>query len=218
MQNLGAIQPKYIAAGAIAVMVACFALFACLAFIWTVSRSAEGDRIATEVAAAGQTRQATRTPRATTSVTATANPLATRTPFGQPTSLPIGGSTQIVPTIDSSAPRPAPHDAVRNYYTWVGEKRYDLTWPLLSDTFKQKFNCCTPNYDFAGYMQWWESVDHVEFGRVETVSQTGDRATVFVELIYVMKAGTRSDDGQSYIDLVYDGATGQWLFDDKRAA
>jgi hypothetical protein len=232
IERLRTVRPSYIVGGGLVILMTCFVMFACLALIWTTSRNAEGDRIATEVAEDRQTRQS---PRVTvdanagtpaTAESGTPNPLPTRTLVGLPTTLPTAGG--IPPTSDSSTVPigdggsfggtnlPAPDEAVRNYYTLVDANRYDATWPMLTDAFKQKFNCCAPNYDFAGYMQWWESVDRVEFGRVETISQSGDRATVFVELTYVMKAGTRSNDGGSYFDLLYDATTGQWLLDDRR--
>ncbi len=222
-EQIPKIRPAYMVGGGLAVVLACLASVACFALVWTISRNAEGDRIATEVAESRQTRIATLTPRAvsSTQVAGTPDALPTRTLAAPPTPLPtVGGPVVSVPTSSGFAPlgdnRAAPPDAVRNYFTLVGEERYDLTWPLLTDAFKQKFNCCAPNYDFAGYMQWWETVDRVEFGRVETLSQSGDRATVYAEIIYIMNAGTRFEDSERYIDLEYDAASGQWRLADKR--
>jgi hypothetical protein len=104
---------------------------------------------------------------------------------------------------------------VRDYYALVSQGRYDESWPLLSDAFKQTFNCCAPNYNYDGYRAWWDSVDFVDFGQVRTVSQSGGRAVVYAELRYHMHAGGVSEDREPYIILVYDPARGQWLFDDK---
>jgi len=113
----------------------------------------------------------------------------------------------------------APDQAVRTYFQLVSQKRYDLTWPMLSGAFKQKFNCCAPNYDYLGYVTWWNSVNHVEFGTVSTVSQTSDRAVVYAELYFVMNTGVRSSlDTDPYIELAYDAASGSWRFNDKRAS
>jgi hypothetical protein len=64
-------------------------------------------------------------------------------------------------------------------------------------------------------VNWWDSVNYVELGNVRTISQSGDRATVYVELDYVMNNGGRSTDRDAYIQLVYDAGMGMWRFDDK---
>lgn len=138
-----------------------------------------------------------------------------------PTPLP-GLNTQsptavTFPTL--AVPPSAPDQAVRNYYTLVSQQRYDLTWQLLTDSFKQRFNCCAPNYNYTGYVAWWDSVNYVDFGDVRTISQNGDRAVVYAELYWVMNTGVRSGmSGNPYIELVYDPAMGSWRIDDTRAS
>jgi hypothetical protein len=134
--------------------------------------------------------------------------------IGIPTQLNIGTPIGVA-NINASA---TPDQAVKDYYTLVSQGRYDLGWSMLTDTFKQKFNCCAPNYNYTGYVQWWDSVNTVEFGNVKTVSQTGDRAIVYAELYYVMNDGRRSSAvNDPYIALVYDSTLNMWRFDDKRA-
>ena len=100
----------------------------------------------------------------------------------------------------------------------VSQGRYDLGWSMLTDAFKQKFNCCAPNYNYTDYVTWWDSVNTVEIRNVKTVSQTGDHAVVYVEFSYVMNDGRRSAlIGDPYIALVYDSTLNMWRFDDKRA-
>ncbi len=136
-----------------------------------------------------------------------------------PTPLP-GINTAPPPTATpESSVRPAPDQAIRNYYQYVSQQRYDLSWPLLTDTFKQKFNCCAPNYDYTGYVNWWNSVNYVDFGTVSIVSQTPDHAVVYAQIYYVMNTGARSGvDSNPYFELVYDSASDTWRFNDKRAA
>jgi hypothetical protein len=148
-------------------------------------------------------------------------PLVISTPpvAGIPTPLPIPNTSGRVPT---TFPLPsqvtAPDQAVRTYYNLVSQQRYDQTWPMLTDAFKQKFNCCAPNYNYTGYVDWWNSVDRVDFGSVHTVSQNGDRALVYAELYYLMNNGDRSSMVNTpYIALIYDTALGYWRFDDMRA-
>jgi len=83
----------------------------------------------------------------------------------------------------------------------------------LTNDFKQIFNCCAPDYNYSEYVEWWDSVDYVEFGEVRTVLQQSDRAVVYAELSYHMQAGGVSRDRQAYIEMVYDG--GVWRFANK---
>lgn len=162
---------------------------------------------ATQVAVARSTQQ-NATPVAPTLTPLPAFP--TRTPISAPTAFTI--ATQ------SNAARPAPDQAVRTYYDLVSQQRYDVSWNLLTDSFKQRFNCCAPNYNYSGYTEWWDSVDRVEFGTVNTVSQDGDRAVVYAEIYYLMNNGQRSGmSANPYIELRYDASTGSWRIEDTRA-
>lgn len=129
---------------------------------------------------------------------------------------PISGTlpTQIgVVNISST-----PDQAVRNYYALVSDGRYDLSWSQLTDSFKQKFNCCAPAYNYTDYVAWWDSVNTVELKEVSIISQTGNRAVVYVQMIYVMNDGRRSSVvNDPYIELGYDPTLAAWRFEDKRA-
>jgi len=199
------IQPLWVLGGGAAVVVlglcALISLGMVFALVWFSSETSSNSAQATRNAAQRQTQQA-----------GAATPaLVTRTPVSgallpTPTSFPVG----------TQSATSSPEEAVRNYYLLVSQQRYDESWPLLTDHFKQNFNCCAPNYDYSGYTSWWDSVDQVQFGEVRTVSQTGDRAVVYAELFYVMNTGERSSsDANPYIHLVYDAGT--WHFDDKNA-
>ena len=163
--------------------------------------------------------------------------LATST-LAKPTRTPITFDNQVHPTqlvASGTLPPPplpltlpvqsgtisastTPDQAVKNYYALVSQGRYDLGWSMLTDAFKQKFNCCAPNYNYTDYVTWWDSVNTVEIRSVKTVSQTGDHAVVYVEFSYVMNDGRRSAlVGDPYIALVYDTSLNMWRFDDKRA-
>jgi hypothetical protein len=168
--------------------------------VWLSLQGSPDTRRATPVVQAETPQAATSTP-----VPASPTPLTTL----QPTPLPLL-------TTQSPSSRPAPDQAVRDYYRLVSDSRYDLSWPLLTDAFKQKFNCCAPNYDYSGYVSWWDSVNYVDFGSVRTVSQSGNQAVVYAEMYFVMNNGERSSvDSNPYIQLVYDGTN--WRFNDKRS-
>lgn len=122
----------------------------------------------------------------------------------------------LLPTLTlTTRPSGDPADTVREYYRLVSAEQLDATWMMLSDDFKEIFNCCAPDYNYEGYIQWWTSVDRVELNGLRTVSQSGNRAVVYVELGYRMKAGSVSEDSEPYIELVYDPTRATWLFDDK---
>lgn len=205
------IKPIYLFGGGVAftVLIICAGLSVCAAVVlfWLNSQVSPSPRpTPTEVAA-----RASNTP----ALTRTAE--ASRTaPTGLPLLTPIGAvATQ--PGGSAVQASMAPDQAVRSYYLMVGAKRYDVTWPLLTDAFRQKFNCCAPDYNFAEYTAWWDTVERVEFGSVNTVSQTSTTAIVYAELNYVMKAGGISVDAEPYLKLILDPATGNWLLDDKGA-
>ena len=154
----------------------------------------------------------TRTPIAFTNEVRTTQLVASGTlpPPPLPLALPTQNGTLTIST--------APDQAVKNYYALVSQGRYDLGWAMLTDAFKQKFNCCAPNYNYTDYVKWWDSVNTVEFRTVKTVSQNGDKAVVYVEFSYVMNDGRRSAlVGDPYIALVYDSTLNTWRFDDKHA-
>jgi len=213
------IRPIWLVGGGLAAVIlgACALISVCsaVALIWfTAGRSSSTDR-ATLTAAQEQTDQ--RVVILPTQVTRTPLPLQTTLP-PTPTRLVI---VTLVTNSTSlpSAPSSAPDQAVRTYYQLVSDQRYDQSWQMLSDSFRQTFNCCAPTYNYSGYVHWWDSVNYVDFGSIRTVSQSQDRAVVYAEMYFVMNTGARSGlDSNPYIHLVYDPIAGSWRFDDKRAS
>ena len=179
---------------------ALFSVLTAVGLIWFSSERSTNEEESTQVVVQRETEGA-----------ATAAP--TQIP---PTPLPV---ISTLPPQSTQAPaRPAPEQAVRSYYELVSQQRYDLTWALLTDSFKQRFNCCAPSYNYSGYVQWWDSVNYVDFGDLRTISQNGDRAVVYAELFWVMNTGVRSGmSSNPYIEVVYDTTTSAWRIDDTRA-
>jgi len=129
-----------------------------------------------------------------------------------------------VPAPATQAPQPSvaqsstsPDQTVWNYYSYINKRRYDITWAMLSNHFKDKWNCCTPDgkYDYKKYVEWWDSVAHVDIGVVRTRTQSDSTATVYAELHYRLNDGRYILDTEPYILLVVDPISGGWLFDDK---
>jgi hypothetical protein len=225
-QTVSKIRPAWLLGGGAAAIAfgvcALLSLCAAVPLVWLTVQRNNQQAEETQVAVVRQTEQG---------ITLTPNP--TRTPAGLVTqAVPtlIAVSTQAVP-VQTQAGVPVatqggslpgnvlpPDQAVRTYYQMVSQQRYDLSWAMLSENFKQKFNCCAPNYNYSGYTAWWDSVDYVDFGSVNTVSQSGNRAVVYAETYFVMTDGRRSSvDSNPYIELIYDTASGGWRFEDKRA-
>ena len=111
-------------------------------------------------------------------------------------------------------PSYAATDAIRYYYEAV-PTQYSNTWWLLTERFKQKFNCCSPSYDYQGYVAWWSSVDHVEFGEVRVEWEDNVNVAVYAEVNYFMKEGGSFQDEEPYFLLTFDSTSGLWLFEDK---
>jgi hypothetical protein len=144
--------------------------------------------------------------------------------------LPTSQPPADVPTIEMAGiPSPAaipateqpalPEQAVRDYYSAINNRQYDVTWARLTTHFKDKFNCCTQNgsYDFNAYVGWWDDVERVDIGEVRVIQEYSNAATVFAQLSYQMKDGRRTPDEAPYIQLILDPTTRTWLFDDKGA-
>jgi len=110
-----------------------------------------------------------------------------------------------------------PAQAVIDYYSAINSRRYETTWALLSNHFKDIFNCCRidGSYDFDGYVQWWDSVAQVYVGQVRIVEQTGSTAVVIADLRYYLKDGRLISDTKPRIELIWDDARRTWLFYDK---
>jgi len=140
-----------------------------------------------------------------------------------PTFLPVPGGSGTSP--DNVQIQPianpdyieSPEQSVVNYYRDITRSRYSATWSQLTDRFKQEFNCCAPEYNYQGYVDWWDTVQRVDFGDVRLVEQNGDNAVVYAELIYTMQDGGSFQDNDPYIELIYSDTEGRWLFEDKRS-
>lgn len=103
---------------------------------------------------------------------------------------------------------PSADQAVRDYYAAVSAHQYDISWPMLSYSFKQSVHCCTMtgDFDFQEYVAWWDTVARVEVSQVWVVEQSAQTARVYADLRYVKKNGAASYD-PAYIYLTLDSKT-----------
>jgi hypothetical protein len=154
--------------------------------------------------------------------TPTSAPTAlTLIPTGVPPSMlktgPTSAPFKVTLTPVAVLPSVSPLQAVRDYYVLINQREYNIAWSMLSNHFKDKFNCCTPEgyYDFKEYKRWWDSVAWVDVGEIKIIKQNGNTAVVFAQLSYLMKNGSRIVDYRPYIWLVFEPTTNIWLFYDK---
>lgn len=135
-----------------------------------------------------------------------------------PTPLPLSGNTNNGDTSPSANTTfiESPEQSVVNYYRDITARNFESSWSQLTDDFKQAFNCCAPDYDLDGYLNWWNTVERVDFGDVRVIEQTSDQALVYAELIYTMENGDSFEDSDPYIELSYSTEQGRWQFIDKR--
>ena len=165
----------------------------------------------------------TSTPTQMVIPTDTPTPIWTPTPT-LPTPTPIWTPIPTLPTptpiwtpTPISVVEVSPEQVIRDYYSAINNRQYEETWALLSDHFKDIFNCCKPDgsYDFDAYVQWWDSVAQVYVGAVSVMEQDGNTATVIADIQYVLKNGQTIDDTKPRIQLIWDATNHAWLFYDK---
>jgi polyhydroxyalkanoate synthesis regulator phasin len=107
----------------------------------------------------------------------------------------------------------SPEQAVKDYYFAINNHQYQIAWAKLSTRFKNQFS---PDGFHGGYKRWWDGkVKWVDIGQARLVEQYGNEAVVFVQLSYRLKDGRDIIDKKPYIRLIFDQATGTWLFYDK---
>jgi serine/threonine-protein kinase len=105
--------------------------------------------------------------------------------------------------------RPSPEDAVREYFALVMQRRYDLTWNMLTDGFKAKNN---PDGK-EGYVKWGDSFSDIQINRSDVVTETEDFARLNLDITFYRYSQQPYNDGDFQIELIWDSTTGQWMID-----
>jgi len=100
-----------------------------------------------------------------------------------------------------------------NYYQKINQGRYQETWSSLAPSFQEVIRG-----GYNEYQQWWETVEEVKIGRVETTEQTENTATVNIELWYLYKSGKEVYDQSKYLYLIWDQQRTTWLIEAKKAS
>ena len=108
-----------------------------------------------------------------------------------------------------------PEQFVRGYFELINLRRYDQSWQVLSDAFKQKFHCCNRDgsYAFEPYANWNDSIRRIDVLEVRVLEQDGARASLLVALRYTYQDGRVVNDNVR-LELASDGR-GSWLINDQ---
>ena len=115
-------------------------------------------------------------------------------------SSPLDQNTQIPPI-----------QVVRDYYSAINNRQYEVAWEMLSPPFKER----PQTGSYTDYLAWWNRVDQVEVGEVRVITLSDGTAIVDAQLRYQMKDGRLIEDRNSHIQLGYDSDRGTWLLNDK---
>lgn len=137
----------------------------------------------------------------TQQIAITATPIPTGTPF-VPTNT-------IVPTQSNSL-----EQFIRTYYQAINSRNYENTWSLLSDAFRASSNSLQ-NGGYQGYVDFWNTVDHVEVLETKILEQSSQAAKVFVVANYHYKNGVTTTSERDF-NFIYDFNRNTWLFDVSR--
>lgn len=103
-----------------------------------------------------------------------------------------------------------PDQFIRYYYSFINRRNYQLTWSLLSDSFKFAVNGADQG-GFLGYADFWDTVQRVDIFGVSVTSQSGNYAVVNVNMQYTYQTGVVTSNLQTF-NLIYDPNRSTWLF------
>ena len=146
-------------------------------------------------------------------MTPTSRELLTSLPSEVAPALMITPTENISTLTPTSAPTftptviPPASDAVIFYYSQVSADNFELTWNLLSDSYKATVN----KTGFGPYQDYWSSVDRVTVGSITTSYDDGRTAVIIVDLTYYYRDGRVIQANGREIDLIYDTQRQTWL-------
>lgn len=141
-------------------------------------------------------------------VAATLTLANTDIPTNPPTAAPMIFTVVVTaePTATPSIPFD-PAEFVSFYFENVNNRKYDLTWSLLSDAYKARTN---PDGK-EQYVTFWSGYNSVAITSLNSTYITNTSVQVNLEAIFY-KDGTTSTSKITYF-LSYDNARESWLFD-----
>jgi hypothetical protein len=110
-----------------------------------------------------------------------------------------------------SVNRISPDKAVTDHYKLIQSKHFDESWNDLS----KKFQGSNLAKGIGEYKIWWDSVESIYIGNIETleISQNNNNAVVKADLKYKLRTGRMLIDQKKFIYLVWDND--RWLINEK---
>jgi len=137
----------------------------------------------------------TSTPLPSSTPTSLPSPTITPLPSPTPTSLPSATPTVPSPTPTHSPQPVIPPTAIpgwspahadqfiRYYYQHINARDYATTWSLLTNSFIANNNSPAQG-GYAGYINFWNSVQRVDITNVIVTGWVGNSADVVVDMVY----------------------------------
>ncbi len=105
---------------------------------------------------------------------------------------------------------------IHYYYQRINARDYTTTWSLLTDGFKAAVNSEVSG-GYAGYVNFWNTVQRVDIYNATVASWTGSYATVVVSMVYNYMNGYVNSSNQTF-HLFYNSGRGTWMFDSAAAS
>lgn len=104
---------------------------------------------------------------------------------------------------------PDPDKFIQDHYAGLNKRDYSETWERLSPTFKEMAE------GYASYVDWWDSVDHINLSNVRVREVNDQRAVIDVNLEYEMRDGRVITDSKGRIILSVNSNANTWQIEHK---
>ena len=136
----------------------------------------------------------------------------TRNPQPAPEAQATPSTTSEPIAVNTQAPvsKPAPEQAVIDYYANINNRNYQTAWNTLSPISQN--NKATHPKGYGSFLEWWTQVDFIDVQGITPIETGSQTATVNASLKYSMK--NRKPIYQSLrFFLVWDEASARWTID-----
>ena len=124
---------------------------------------------------------------------------------------PSGITSTLTPDALQNSKNLGIEEFVRFYYANINMRNYKLTWSFLTPKF---INLANPPSEggYQGYVDWWNTIDHVNVTEVDIITKDESSATIQVSAIYHYKKGI-TEKSILHFYLIFDSSRSTWLFD-----
>lgn len=151
-------------------------------------------------------------------VVVTATPVSTPAAV-IPAATPAQGQAELAGSVAPQAlPMSTPEQAVREYFAFIIERKYDVTFSRLTDNYKRnKLRCSGISWrDCPAYSDWanrFTEVTIYDISRLDPLSTTINRVHLLIDIEFVGHFG--KDRYQRYqIFMIPNSTQSQWMIDE----